>query len=173
VDLGKLDIHYPEPGDIVTVLTPGGGGHGDPLDRSLDAVADDVRLGYVSAAAARADYGAVFNDGQLDGPATEALRTKLRTERGPAAPFDFGPERRAWEQVFDDSAMTELNALLMPMGATIRSQRRERIFHAVIPGLAAGKGQPLADLVGDPIAARVRLAEQIARLRTHLNPQEG
>ncbi|MGH3681635.1 MAG: hydantoinase B/oxoprolinase family protein [Natronosporangium sp.] len=44
------------PGDRVTVLTAGGGGHGDPADRDQAAVRRDVAEGYVSAAAARETY---------------------------------------------------------------------------------------------------------------------
>ncbi|MET7397789.1 hydantoinase B/oxoprolinase family protein [Dactylosporangium sp. NPDC005572] len=44
-------------GDRVTVLTAGGGGHGDPALRHPDAVREDVADGYVSADAARTIYG--------------------------------------------------------------------------------------------------------------------
>jgi N-methylhydantoinase B len=45
-------------GDVVRLETSGGGGYGDPSTRPRDAVAEDVREGYVSAAAAKAAYGA-------------------------------------------------------------------------------------------------------------------
>jgi N-methylhydantoinase B len=45
------------PGDRVTLLTAGGGGHGDPRDRDPAAVRRDVADGYVSARAARETYG--------------------------------------------------------------------------------------------------------------------
>ncbi len=44
-------------GDRVTILTQGGGGLGDPLERDPDAVARDVLQGKVSPEAARRDYG--------------------------------------------------------------------------------------------------------------------
>jgi N-methylhydantoinase B len=47
------------PGDRVTLLTAGGGGHGDPRDRDPAAVRRDVADGYVSARAAREVYGVV------------------------------------------------------------------------------------------------------------------
>jgi N-methylhydantoinase B len=47
-----------EPGDRLTFYTAGGGGFGDPRARDRAAIADDVGKGYVSAAAARRDYGA-------------------------------------------------------------------------------------------------------------------
>jgi len=46
-----------EAGDRLTFSTAGGGGWGDPRRRERQAVADDVRAGYVSAEAARRDYG--------------------------------------------------------------------------------------------------------------------
>ena len=42
------------------VVTTGGGGWGDPLEREPDLVARDVIEGKVSAAAARDDYGVVL-----------------------------------------------------------------------------------------------------------------
>ncbi|MER5705384.1 hydantoinase B/oxoprolinase family protein [Micromonospora sp. NPDC002296] len=44
-------------GDRVTLLTAGGGGHGDPRRRDPEAVRRDVAEGYVSAPAARDLYG--------------------------------------------------------------------------------------------------------------------
>lgn len=44
-------------GDRVMLVTPGGGGYGDPGKRSAEAVAADVRDGYISAATAAEHYG--------------------------------------------------------------------------------------------------------------------
>jgi N-methylhydantoinase B len=44
-------------GQRIRLETPGGGGWGDPKQRDPSATARDVRLGYVSAAAAERDYG--------------------------------------------------------------------------------------------------------------------
>jgi N-methylhydantoinase B len=41
----------------VRIESAGGGGFGDPAERAPAAIADDVRRGYVSAAAAKRDYG--------------------------------------------------------------------------------------------------------------------
>jgi N-methylhydantoinase B len=46
-----------EVGDRVLVLSGGGGGHGDPRERARAAIAEDLREGYVSEAAARRNYG--------------------------------------------------------------------------------------------------------------------
>jgi N-methylhydantoinase B len=44
-------------GDLIQVLSAGGGGYGDPRDRDPDAVRRDVAEGYVSPLAAREVYG--------------------------------------------------------------------------------------------------------------------
>jgi N-methylhydantoinase B len=44
-------------GDVVIVETGGGGGYGQPAERSRDLVERDLRRGYISAAAAARDYG--------------------------------------------------------------------------------------------------------------------
>ena len=44
-------------GDRVRLETPGGGGYGPAAERDREAVARDVRLGYVTPEAARGDYG--------------------------------------------------------------------------------------------------------------------
>jgi N-methylhydantoinase B len=46
------------PGTRVTLLYPGGGGYGDPATRDPEALAADIRDGYVSAQGATRDYGA-------------------------------------------------------------------------------------------------------------------
>jgi N-methylhydantoinase B len=45
-------------GDRVVLDTGGGGGWGDPAERDRDALLRDVRAGYVTAGAARSEYGA-------------------------------------------------------------------------------------------------------------------
>jgi N-methylhydantoinase B len=52
-------------GQKVRLETPGGGGHGDPARRAPEAIARDVRLGYVSAEAAAATYG--YRAGEAEG----------------------------------------------------------------------------------------------------------
>jgi N-methylhydantoinase B len=50
-------------GQRVRLETPGGGGWGDPHRRDPDAVARDVRLGYVSREAAEREYGVIVDAG--------------------------------------------------------------------------------------------------------------
>jgi len=52
----KQDGIQLEPGARVMLVGGGGGGWGDPLDRDLDAIAEDLVDGYVTSAAAGRDY---------------------------------------------------------------------------------------------------------------------
>ena len=76
---------YPlKKGDGFRLDTPGGGGLGDPLTRDPEAVAADVREGYVSREAAERDYGVAL---RIDGRSisVDAAKTQdLRAARRPA-----------------------------------------------------------------------------------------
>jgi N-methylhydantoinase B len=66
-------------GSIVRMETAGGGGWGSALERDPALVALDVRRGYVSAAAAREQYGVILTAaGEPDAAATAALRAQRR-----------------------------------------------------------------------------------------------
>jgi N-methylhydantoinase B len=88
---GLVDDEPVSAGEVIRIRTTGGGGWGDPLNRTPDKVAADVRDGKVSTAAARDAYGVVLTDGAVDRTETAALRARLRDERGPAPFFDRGP----------------------------------------------------------------------------------
>ena len=79
-DLSKEQDITLAPGDRVWVRTPGGGGYGDPLQRPVDAVREDVRLERYSLTEARDLYGVVLikNDNVLC--VDEAETAKLRVE---------------------------------------------------------------------------------------------
>ena len=94
-------------GGVVRIVTTGGGGWGDPLEREPEKVCYDVLCGLVSEKAARSDYGVVLKrEGriwQVDHGATVALRNDMRSGRGPLPMFDRGPyydeKRKAGEIV--------------------------------------------------------------------------
>jgi N-methylhydantoinase B len=73
-----------ELGDVVSYLSPCGGGFGNPLDRDPAKVLDDLLDGFITADHAREVYGVVFlpvKNGYgwgLDLPATELLRSSMR-----------------------------------------------------------------------------------------------
>jgi N-methylhydantoinase B len=67
------------PGTVLHQLSGGGGGYGDPFDRDVEAVRQDVLQGYVSQESSRRDYGVVLRDTPngdfvVDAEATRRLR---------------------------------------------------------------------------------------------------
>ena len=76
-------------GDLVRIYTAGGGGWGDPLEREIAMVLDDVLDGFVSLDAARDSYGVAINPDTLriDGEATEEQRQRIRAARGDTKMF--------------------------------------------------------------------------------------
>jgi N-methylhydantoinase B len=89
--LASKQVVYLEPGDRLHVCISGGGGFGDPLQRPLESVAADVRNGYVTRGAARADYGVIVSgDGRIDATATAALRRDRAGSREQPGLFDRG-----------------------------------------------------------------------------------
>jgi len=72
-----------EAGDSITVMTPGGGGYGDPFARDPALVARDVRRGYYTAAQAQEMFGVALvpATGTIDSSATALLRSARSLER--------------------------------------------------------------------------------------------
>ena len=72
-----------EAGDVVQVITPGGGGWGDPFTRPVERVREDVLRHFVSLEGAREDYGVVLDPVtfEVDEAATNALRSVPRPPR--------------------------------------------------------------------------------------------
>jgi N-methylhydantoinase B len=87
----KVEDLEVEAGDQLHFITWGGGGWGHPLERDPEIVAREVREGLVTEQGALR-YGVVVASGQVDIPATEALRTRLRSERKASNEiFNYGP----------------------------------------------------------------------------------
>lgn len=80
-------------GDTIRLVTPGGGGWGDPLERDIEAVRLDVVRRLVSPGSAGRDYGVVMDPVtfEVDAEATSRLRARLAEERGPIKLIDRGP----------------------------------------------------------------------------------
>jgi len=70
-------------GDRIRVITPGGGGWGDPLERAAEAVRRDVAEGLVSLERARTAYGVVLDPANLaiDEAETRAMRQRTALAR--------------------------------------------------------------------------------------------
>jgi N-methylhydantoinase B len=80
----KKEIFIAASGDILRPVLPGGGGHGDPLERDPARVLADVVEEKVSLEAAAREYGVVIDVPamRVDERATAALRARQQEEAG-------------------------------------------------------------------------------------------
>jgi N-methylhydantoinase B len=125
--LGNTDYVVAEPGDVVHIHSPGGGGRGSPLERETERVLRDVTQGYVSAHAAEHAYGVVVRNGRVDGPATTAKRQEMMSHQ-PEPHFQFGPEREAFESVWNRQNYEVLTTILATLPVHWRFFVKTKIF---------------------------------------------
>ena len=90
-------------GDVLRVLTGGGGGYGDPFERPSEAVLSDVLDGKVSRQAARESYGVVIDAETIDEAQTRRLRSARRIGAAARLTYDLD-EPIQWRRTDDQSA---------------------------------------------------------------------
>jgi len=113
--LGSVFSNYKiESGDRFTRPTAGGGGYGDPMERDVEQVLEDVIDEYVSVGRAKTDYGVVIKvidadmlGYEIDHAATEEARAEIRANRVGWARTD--PEKVS--QMFKDGKINQLDAV--------------------------------------------------------------
>jgi N-methylhydantoinase B len=145
--LPKIDVLALEPGDVLSILTPGGGGHGDRLARPPAAVLADAMAGLISREHAREAYGVVLTGDRVDENATAALRATQPPAAAPSTDgaFDFGDARRAHERRWPPALQDAFIALLMSLPAPYRAYARRTLYPRV-EALAAERPVTAADL---------------------------
>jgi N-methylhydantoinase B len=147
--LPKIDVLALEPGDVLSVRTPGGGGHGDRLTRPPSHVLADVASGLISRDQACDAYGVVLDGERVDEPATASLRSAQRADSPAAhnadAQFDFGDARREHERRWPQTLQDQFIAMLMSLPAPYRAYVR-RTLYAKIDSLAAERPVTADDL---------------------------
>jgi N-methylhydantoinase B len=114
------------------MVSPSGGGFGDPLDRDPALVLRDVLGGLLGADAARAIYGVVIAGRDVDAQATEVERARRSATRNDAPEhFAFGPAREALEQIWPNEACASLARAILASPAGLRpylmASARERL----------------------------------------------
>jgi N-methylhydantoinase B len=123
--LGNIDTAILQPGDVLEIRSAGGGGRGNPLEREIWRVAQDVARGYVSGEAAERDYGVVIRDGVADEAATASLRASRAV---PTAHFHYGPERDGYEAQWTSAAYDLLTEILAGLPIHWRFFTKTEIF---------------------------------------------
>lgn len=150
LQLGNTDIAVIEPGDVLHIHSPGGGGFGNPFEREVDRVLLDVQRRYISADKARDLYGVAIKGSVVDVGAT----ADLRADRGGGRTgYDFGPERAAYEMVWTDAHYDELTAVMLALPVHWRHFVKAKVFAEMTHIIEAGKQADFAQALA---AARAR-----------------
>jgi N-methylhydantoinase B len=151
-DLGNTDALRLAPGDTLRIVSPGGGGRGDPFTRDPEAVLQDLRAGLVTIEGARRDYGVAIAGGAVDAEATAALR-----QGAPARPrFDPGPFRTAHEARWTETAYAAMHEVLATLPVTWRAPVKTMLFAAV----RDAPERPAEDVIRSAFAAYVERREE-------------
>lgn len=160
-DTGRIDMLPVKKGDTLTVLMPGGGGYGDPLEREADLVLADVAGGFLSEEIAAESYGVVVVNGKIDVAATEARRADMR-DTAPSQPADFNPgvNRTAWDAAISNDIVASLNAAVQDAGASSRTRHRRDFYSAILPELDASAGS-FEIALSDPDAVKARVQDAL------------
>lgn len=136
--LGNTDIFVADPGDVVHIRSPGGGGRGSSFEREPERVLVDVLRGYISAERALTDYGVAIVNARVDANATRVHRVG-RLAQPPDAPFRFGPEREAFEAVWTP-AQYDLMTVIMAVLPVHWRFVKTKLFEAIRAAIARGDG---------------------------------
>ncbi len=74
---GKFSDILLHRGEALKLVTSGGGGYGDPLERDFERIAEDVRQGFMSREQAEREYTVVLKP---DSPEVDVERTRVLRE---------------------------------------------------------------------------------------------
>lgn len=154
-DLGNVDTVRLDPGDVLHIVSPGGGGRGDPFTRDPALVLRDVECGLISMQSARHEYGVAIRDGVLDAVETARLRAAPRSL--PGGLFAFGPERLAYEAVWTEAAYAAMARAMAVVPVHWRAYVKHTLFEALgdVPSV-------------DPVAKLVERLQWLASLHPAL-----
>jgi N-methylhydantoinase B len=147
-DLGRIRVLRLVDGDRLSLISPSGGGFGDPLDRPPEQVLGDVERGFLGMETARAIYGVVLRDGAVDADATETRREELRGGRKEGSWVAQGESRRAYEEAWPAEASATLASAILeaPQG------RRRFLFTALRKELYERRPLPSPSKIAEAVA---------------------
>ena len=145
----KIEVLRLGQGETVRIVSPGGGGYGDPFQRAPEDVLRDVEDGFVTEAEAEIDYGVVIVNARIDAEATVSRR---ESQKGAArhVEFDFGKERERYEEMLPPEFQDLVGAVLAKTPAASRLYLRDIIYErALEDGLAGLDKSSLRQIISD------------------------
>jgi N-methylhydantoinase B len=144
-DIGRIDVLALSRGDVLRMITPSGGGFGDPFTRDPARVLEEVLDGLLSPEQACMLYGVVIRDGAVDAPETHEARSHPRAEHGR---FTLGATREKLERTWPPAASVALALDVSAAPATVRTH----IIGAVREHLSRAIGPVTADAIDTAVA---------------------
>ncbi len=126
--IGKIEILELLPGDLLRMISPSGGGCGDPMARPVDAVVSDVRNGLVSPEQAQQQYGVAIRGSGATITGIRAVAPRgADTGRPPEAAF--GETRAAVETIWPPEVSAALANRILAEPPGIRRFWMDRVRH--------------------------------------------
>ena len=131
VDIGRMDTLPLTVGDIVRIVTSGGGGYGDPLDaRSATGARSTCWTAWSAWPRPSSDYGVVIaRDTRPKATAASARRTPCR--RQPAGLFTLGAEREAYDAIWTPPLCAAFIRIIYALPIPMRSEARQKLWTVV------------------------------------------
>ncbi|MCL2428516.1 MAG: hydantoinase B/oxoprolinase family protein, partial [Alphaproteobacteria bacterium] len=117
-EVGRIDVLELSRGDTLRMITPSGGGFGDPFERDPTRVLEEVLDGLLSPDEAQSLYGVVIQDGAVDAAATRNARS------GPRCPtdlFTLGCARETLERSWPPAVSAVLALAVSSAPTTVRT----------------------------------------------------
>src|SRR5262249_30131820 len=144
---GKIDVLKVGPGETIRIVSPGGGGYGDPFQRDPELVRREGGNGLFAPGQAGARYGRGIEPARRD---LDASRRRLSGAAAPAPEFSFGREREDYERRLPPGVQDAVAAELAAYSGSYRNFLKEQVYDAIM----ANGASPL-----DPVALRERVRE--------------
>ena len=131
--IATINVLALQQGDVIEFRTPGGGGWGDPLQRPVEAVQQDVRLGLVTVEHALENYGVVMNaDGSVNIEQTDTQRQSRQANNAAVlTQINHGAFRQWWDSVLPEAELDSLIQVLFNAPPIARNRLRNSFFQAV------------------------------------------
>lgn len=118
--IGKVNVLQFRQGDTLRLVTPCGGGFGDPFTRDPQLVLSDVERGLLSRQRARDLYGVSIDPGgRIDDNESRRLRSEGARE-GTEDLFDLGHARSEYESIWPPSVRARLAMAALENPASLR-----------------------------------------------------
>lgn len=145
--LGRVGLLKMKRGDLLCMISPSGGGFGDPLTRPAELVLEDVTNCLLQEVEAEEIYGVVIRNGVLDIAATERQRAQLTAVQRPMPEVVHGQTRRDYEQIWPTAASAAFAKALLQVPLGLREAVKQDAKSAVYGRSGPVKVGTVMDLV--------------------------